>query len=76
LTQKQKTIISGREASILSLIVQTKYFSVKERKRILSALNGRALQIAEVLLGQAKHSKKIRRIAEGFVKWANELQKI
>lgn len=67
--------LNGREASILALIAQARnYLSRKEKDLILESLDGDALRIAKVMVGDIEnptpHDKKV---ADGFIKWANEL---
>ncbi len=67
--------LSGREASVLALLAQSRDLSAQDKKRILESLEGQALKIAKVMVGQAKNpAKSDRDAAEGFTAWANELQ--
>lgn len=65
--------LSGREASVLALLVQSKGLSPGAKQRILSALDGQALKIAKVIVGDTKKpAKALRLAAEGFKAWADE----
>ncbi len=63
--------LSGREASVLALLAQSKGLSPSEKQRILSALNGQALKIARVIVGDEKRpARSFQVAAEGFTSWA------
>jgi hypothetical protein len=67
--------LSGREASVLALLAQCLNLSVKDKRRYLSVLGGRALKIARVIVGETKHpSKSIQAAADGFIVWAKNLE--
>lgn len=66
--------LSGREASVLALLAQSQSLSDADKRRILSALDGQALKIAQAITGQTKHpAKSVRKAADGFRAWANRL---
>lgn len=62
---------SGREASVLALLAQSRSLPETDKRRILSTLRGKALKIAKVIVGDVKRStKNIQTIANGFIDWA------
>ena len=67
--------LSGRDTSLLALIAQSGDAMSKEEKRqIMASLDGQALEIAKVLVGESKNPKKINvAAANRFVAWANNL---
>ncbi len=68
-----RKILNGRESSILCLLAQCKGLTSKDKKRILSALEGHALKIAKVILGEKTKSSRIREAAAGILDWAAKL---
>lgn len=69
--------LTGREASLLALLAQSKGsdISVEERDRVLSQLQGDARRIGEVLVGVAKRPRKDARVAaEGFQSWVSSMR--
>lgn len=67
--------LTGREASVLAMLAQSRYLSKRETTAILATLQGAALRIARVLVGQASRpSAKDREAAQGFVDWARQLK--
>jgi len=73
---KQNLPLSGRESSILALLVQSKSLSTTDKERILNQLEGKALNIAKVLVGQAENQNKDTiDAAKSFVDWAKSLSK-
>lgn len=68
--------ISSREASVLALLAQRDPHSLtdEDKQRILSVLDGRALQIAEAIIGTLKDpSESVKAAALGFTEWAKSL---
>ena len=60
--------ITCHESSVLSLLTQCKNLSEYDKRRFLGVLEGRALNIAKVIIGEgAGVSKEIRVAAEGFI---------
>jgi len=69
--------LSAFEASVLSLLAQdlNGLLSSEDKIRILSKLNGQALKIAQIIVGDNKKSnKKLRAFADEFVKRARSLK--
>lgn len=68
--------LNGREASVLALLTQSIGLSREDKDRILSSLDGDALRIAKVMVGDITNpSKADKKAADGFHAWANELVK-
>jgi hypothetical protein len=67
--------LSGREASILALLAQSCNLPDKDKTRILALLDGSALKIAKVIVGETSPVEKVRIAAEGFTSWAKTLRK-
>lgn len=69
------TPLTGREASICARLAQTPMpMCAEDKQRILGRLEGRALRIARVLVGDSKRpSKKVATAALGFQIWARSL---
>lgn len=66
--------LSGREASLLALLAQSQSLTSSDKRRILSALDGDALEIAQAILGQARRPRgAVRDAAKGFKDWADGL---
>lgn len=71
---KQDKPLTGREASVLAFLAQSKGLSMADKARILATLEGQALKIAQVIVGQAKHpTKSVIEVAQGFTSWATSL---
>ena len=69
-------IINGRESSILCLLACSSGISKKDKIRILSALEGRALDIAKTIVGEyVDPPKELQEVAIGFVSWVEGLEK-
>lgn len=67
---KQTPILTGREATTLSLLASART-SVSHKKKILSTLTGHAFKIGKVLIGDGKGaSRQVKKAAEGFKIWA------
>ncbi len=68
--------LSGREASILALLAQSKQMRATDKKQILETLAGlddRALTIARVMLGEAKGPAWAKNSADALFAWADGL---
>lgn len=66
--------LTGREASVLAILAQSRALSVQDKERILSTLEGSALKIAKVIVGWARNpSKAHKTAAKGFLDWADKL---
>ncbi len=65
--------LSGREASILALLAQSKSLSEFDKIKILATLEGNALKIAQNIIGESNDEEFIKIAAKGFIEWANEL---
>lgn len=68
--------LSGREASILALLAQSRQMRSSDRKQILETLEGldaRALTIAKVMLGETKGPPWASRAADALFAWADGL---
>lgn len=67
--------ISGRESSILALLAQSRgSLTGADTRRILAALDGRALQIAKAIVGtHQRPSQAVQTAADGFIAWAQSL---
>jgi hypothetical protein len=69
--------LTGREASVLALIAQSLSLSREDKDRILATLDGDALRIAKVMVGDITNpSKADKKAADGFHAWAAELPKV
>jgi len=73
--------LSGREASLLALLAQSEGSdaSVEEIQQVISLLEGDARNIAEAIIDfddkKKKHTKDVRRAAEGFRSWVAEMRR-
>ncbi len=66
--------LSGREASVLALLAQNPRMAEPAKKRVLKQLNGQALTIAKVIVGDEKRATgNVKAAAEGFNTWARRL---
>jgi hypothetical protein len=68
-------ILNGQESSILALLAQSKdCIQKKEEEKILSSLNGQALEIAKEILHSGSSTKEeVVKAAEGFIYWAKNM---
>jgi hypothetical protein len=67
-------VLSGREATLLALLAQNPGMPETSKRRVLAQLNGQALNIAKVLVGEEKRaSGPVKAAAEGFSSWAKGL---
>ena len=67
--------INGQEASVLSLLAQSKSSLSKQDKiRILNFLSSDIRNIGEAILDIGSHSEEINIVAKGFIDWANSLK--
>jgi hypothetical protein len=70
--------LTGRESSVLARLAQSlSTLGSEEKLCILKTLDGRALEIAQALVGDTKQPPKdIERAAAGFRTWAERLQRV
>ncbi len=62
---------------MLALLAQSQSLSAADKRRILSALDGQALKIAQVIVGDTKRpTKTVRAAADGFTAWAKSLSAV
>lgn len=73
--KRLKTVsLDGRESSVLALLAQAPHLSNNDRRRIMSTLNGDALEIAKAIVGGNDVSALAKRAAKYFVSWARTLR--
>lgn len=64
--------ITGREATVLALLAQSRGLTAADRRRILSVLDGLALKIAQAMCNKTMRvSKDVRAAADSLMRWAN-----
>ena len=65
-------LLSGYEVSVLALLAQARRLSPQDKARILSKLDGSALKIAQIVVGQTiQASEDEQAAAQGFCSWGS-----
>ena len=65
-------LLSGYEVSVLALLAQARRLSSQDKARILSKLDGSALKIAQIVIGQTiQASEDEHAAAQGFLSWGS-----
>jgi hypothetical protein len=69
------TIMSGKDASVLSYLARHRSIDESRRRRLLAPLTGEALAVGKALVG-TRSNKRASKAATALRKWADENNEI